>query len=211
MSAPFDGLSRLQTQKLFVLLGVHNYKYNKAEEIIPTIKHENLICIIISGHAQIMYVEYNGNEIVMEDLYENSIFGTNISATNDDNCQIIAKEETEVWVIDYNRLMNINNLKHSYFNVFFRNIFDIINVKFKERNERVTILEKKQIRDRLLEFFEIQYRKSRSKFVYLPSSLKDLADYLSVNRSAMFREIRHLKDDKLIEVKDKRITLLYKD
>ncbi len=210
MNGPFDGLSKLQMQKLFVLLGVHKYKYNKLEELISTIKHENLICIIISGHAQIMYIEYNGNEIVMEDLYENNIFGTNISATNNDNCQIIAREETEIWVIDYNRLMNINNLQHNYFNIFFRNLFDIINVKFKERNERISILEKKQIRDRLLEYFEIQYKKSRSKFVYLPFSLKDLADYLSVNRSAMFREIKHLKDDKLIEVKDKRITLLYK-
>ena len=41
-------------------------------------------------------------------------------------------------------------------------------------------------------------------------SLKDLADYMGVNRSAMFRELKRLKEDHLIEVKGKRITLLYK-
>lgn len=210
MQNPFEGLSKLQTHKLLELLGTHTYKYNKNEELISTIKHENILCVILSGHAQIIYIEYNGNEIIMEDLFENSIFGTNISATNNDNCQILAKEDTEVLVIDYSKLMNSNNIKYNYFNIFLKNLFDIINTKFKERNERVAILEKKQIRDRLLEYFEIQYKKNRMKNIYLPFSLKDLADYLSVNRSAMFREIKHLKDDKLISVKDKKITLLYK-
>lgn len=210
MNSPFDNLSKSQISKLFNLLGVHMYKYNKNEEILPTIKHENIIAIILSGYAQILYIEYTGNEIVMENLYKNSLFGTNISATNDDNCQIIAIDPTEVLVIDYNKLLNEQNLKYSYFNIFLQNLFNITSIKLKERNERVKILEKKQIRDKLLEFFEIEYKKTLSKSILLPFSLKDLADYIAVNRSAMFRELKHLKDDKIIEMKNRRIILLYK-
>lgn len=210
MNSPFDHLSKSQINKLYNLLGVHMYKYNKNEEILPTIKHENIIAIILSGYAQILYIEYTGNEIVMENLYKNSLFGTNISATNDDNCQIIAIDPTEVLVIDYNKLLNEQNLKYSYFNIFLQNLFNITSIKLKERNERVKILEKKQIRDKLLEFFEIEYKKTLSKSILLPFSLKDLADYIAVNRSAMFRELKHLKDDKIIEMKNRRIILLYK-
>ena len=210
MNSPFDNLSKSQINKLYNLLGVHMYKYNKNEEILPTIKHENIIAIILSGYAQILYIEYTGNEIVMENLYKNSLFGTNISATNDDNCQIIAIDPTEVLVIDYNKLLNEKNLKYSYFNIFLQNLFNITSIKLKERNERVKILEKKQIRDKLLEFFEIEYKKTLSKSILLPFSLKDLADYIAVNRSAMFRELKHLKDDKIIEMKNRRIILLYK-
>ena len=64
--------------------------------------------------------------------------------------------------------------------------------------------------ERLLEYFEIEYKKYHSKYINLPFALKDLADYIAVNRSAMFRELKHLKDDKFIEIKDRRITLLYK-
>ena len=85
-----------------------------------------------------------------------------------------------------------------------------VNLHAKRTKVRIRILEKKQIRDKLLEFFDIEYKKSHSKFIYLPFSLKDLADYIAVNRSAMFRELKHLKDEKFIEIKDKRITLLYK-
>ena len=210
MNSPFADLSALQITKLFDLLEVHTYKFNKNEEILPTIKSGNIIGIIMEGSAQIVFIEYNGNEIIMENLYKDSVFGTNMSATNIENCQIIAKETTEVLVIDYNKLINPNNIKHLYYNVFLANLFNIINIKFRERNERIRKKKKKQIRDKLLEFFEIEYKKNRSKYITLPFSLKDLADYIAANRSAMFREIKHLKDDKLIEIGGKRITLLYK-
>ena len=210
MEKPFDGLTKSQINKLFEVLGVHIYKYKKNEEIIPTIKKENIICILLEGSAQIVYIEYNGNEIILENLSKDSVFSTNMSSTNNENCQIIAKEDTQILVIDYKKLLNPKNISHNYFNIFFRNLFIIMNSKFKETNERIKILEKKQIRDKLLEYFELEYKKSHSRIIYLPFSLKDLADYIAVNRSAMFRELKHLKDDKIVEMKNKKIILLTK-
>lgn len=211
MSNPFDNLSEADKFNLFNLLGVHFYKFNKNEEILPTIKHENIICIVMEGSAHILYIEYNGNEIIVEKLQKDSVFGTNISATNNENCQIIAKEDTEIAVIDYKKLMNSKNLNHAYFNIFFKNLFDIINTKIKEKNERINILEKKQIREKLLEYFDIEYKKYHSRIIHLPFSLKDFADYMAVNRSAMFRELKNLKEEKFIDIKNRKITLLYKN
>lgn len=209
MRLPFEGLTKLQIGKLLVLLGVHRYKYTKGEEIIPTIKNDNIIGIVLSGSAQIMNIEYNGNEMVQENLGKDSVFGTTISATNSESCQIIAKEDTEVLIIDYSRLMRPENLTHNYFNIFLSNLYDIMSNKFRETNERVKVLEKKQIREKLLKFFEIEHKKNHSKNIYLNFALKDLADYLAVDRSAMFRELKHLKDDKLIEVNGRKIKILY--
>lgn len=210
MSNPFDNLSANQIHKLYELLGVHIYKFKKNQEILPTLKNGNIIGIILSGYAQIINIEYNGNEIIMENLLKDSIFGTNISATNNENYQIIAKENTEVVVIDYDKLMNPTNLKFNYFNIFFRNLFDIINTKFREKNERIKILEQKQIRNKLLEYFEIEHKKTRLKYINLPFAFRNLADYLAVNRSAMFRELKYLKNEKFIEINNRKITLLYK-
>lgn len=210
MTSPFEDLTKLQINKLFDLLSVHQYKYHRNEEILPTIKNENIVCIVLEGFAQIKYMEYNGNEILLENLYKNSVFGTNISGTSNDNCEIIAEDETEIVVIDYENLLNPKNLNHNYFNIFLKNLFDITNKKYRETNKRLRILEKKQIRDRLLEFFEINYVGNPLKTFQLPFSLKELADYIGVNRSAMFRELSHLKDDKLIEVNGRKIKLLYK-
>ena len=99
--------------------------------------------------------------------------------------------------------------KDSFFNIFLKNLFDIIATKLKEKNERIRVLEKKQIREKLLEYFDIQRKKSFSNYFYLPFSLKDLADYLAVNRSAMFRELKHLKEEGFIEIHNRKITLLF--
>ena len=211
MATPFEGLTKSQINKLLDLLGVHVYRFNKNQEILPTIKNENIVGIILDGYAQILNIEYNGNEIVIDNLYKDSVFGTNISLTNSENYQIIAKQDTDVLVIDYDKLINPQNLNHNYFNIFFRNLFEIINIKIKEKNERIKVLEKKQIREKLLEYFEMEYKKGHlNNNIFLSFSFKDLADYLAINRSAMFRELKHLKEEKLIEVNNHKVTLLYK-
>ncbi len=210
MNSPFEELTKLQINKLFDLLGAHFYTFNKNQEILPTIKNNNIIGIIMDGSAEIINIEYNGNAILIEELAKDSIFGTNISGTNNENYQIIAKQDTLVAIIDYDKLINPNNLKHNFFNIFFRNLFEIINTKSKEKNERIRVLEKKQIREKLLEYFNIKHKKSFSNYFYLPFSFKDLADYLAVNRSAMFRELKHLKEEGFIEIHNRKITLLYK-
>lgn len=75
-------------------------------------------------------------------------------------------------------------------------------------NTRIEILSKKNIRDKLLTYFKLISSKNFSKTFTLPFSLTDLADYLSVDRSAMMREISHLKEEGFIEKKGKKITLL---
>ena len=75
-------------------------------------------------------------------------------------------------------------------------------------NTRIELLTKKNIRDKLLSYFNILSNKKLSKTFVLPYSLTDLADYLSVDRSAMMRELSHLKEEGFIIKKGKKITLL---
>ncbi len=209
MNTPFDGISDLQRNKLFKLLGTHIFSFTKNQEILSTMKNENIICILLEGHAQIINMDYNGDETLVEDLPQNSVFGSSISNIGSNECQIRTIENSKILVIDYNKLIDINHINYNYYNVFIHNLFKIIHFKIKEKNNRIRILTKKTIRDKLLEYFEFEYKKTLSKYIYLPNSFKDLADYFSVNRSAMFRELRYLKDEKFIKIDGRKITLLY--
>lgn len=209
MDSPFVGISEIQKNKLFKLLETHIFTFNKNQEILPTIKNENIICILLEGHAHIVNIDYNGDETLVEDLFENNVFGSSISDIDSNECQIRAISYSKVLVIDYNKLIEINHINYNYYNIFMNNLFHILHSKIKEKNNRIRILTKKTIRDKLLEYFESEYKKSRSKYIYLPNSFKDLADYLSVNRSAMFRELRYLKDEKFIKIDGRKIILLY--
>ena len=208
MKSPFKNLSDIQIEKLYHLLGVHIFNFKKDEEILSMIRSGNIIGIILEGSAKIINNDYNGNEIIVSYLNKDSVFGSNISLINTENSNIYAVDKTKVLVIDYKSIMKAENIKYKYFNVFFSNLFDIINAQYKETNERIRILEKKQIRDKLLEYFDIEYSKTRLNHFTLPFSFKELADYLAVNRSAMFREIKSLKDEKFIDIDGRKIVLL---
>ena len=47
-----------------------------------------------------------------------------------------------------------------------------------------------------------------SKTIELPFSLTDLADYLMIDRTAMMREIKRLKDENVIKKVKNKIVLL---
>ena len=89
------------------------------------------------------------------------------------------------------------------------NLLKIISQKIQENNERIEILTNKTIRDKLLAYFRNNTKNSNNRIVYLPFTLTDLADYLAVNRSAMSRELKNLKDEGFIEIKNKKIKLLF--
>lgn len=208
---PFENLSNLQKARLFNLLNVHTYNFRKNQNIISLLKSDNIIGIILTGNAKLTNSDYNGNEIVLEMLETNSIFGTNISNINVSNCELIALDDTEIALINCEELYDSQHTNYVYFNIFITNLLKAINLKYKQTNEKLRVLSQKSIRDKLLEYFEIQYQKTLSRTIELPFSLKELADYLVVNRTSLFRELKYLKEDKFIKTKGNKITLLYKD
>ncbi len=208
MTSLFKGISEKERYKLFTLLKVHIYTFDVNLNIIPTIKNDNIIGIIDEGNADIIKINYNGDKTFIENLAKDDIFGTSISALYNNEIQIITKEKTSVIIIDYKRLFYEENINKKYFNIFMQNLFTILNDKMKEKNDRISILTNKTIRNRLLEYFNVNITKG-SKYVYLPFSFSELANYLGVDRSAMTRELKYMKEEGFIEIKGKRITCLY--
>ena len=168
--SPFENLSALQKAKLFSLLNVHNYTFQKNQDMIYTFKSENVIGIILNGSAKLINSDYNGNEIILEVLEKDCVFGTNISAINNQSSQLIANENTQIAIINYELLFDNKYTNYNYFNIFINNLFKIISLKYKNINEKLRVLSQKSIRDKLLEYFEIQYQNIfylSNQFIYI--------------------------------------------
>jgi len=114
----------------------------------------------------------------------------------------LQKEDTKIVVIDYNSIITEEGSKYSYYTQFMKNILEIYTEKINNKNERIEILTKKTIRDKLLEYFKIISKRNGMSF-------SELADYLAVDRSAMSRELKNLMEEGFIKKDGKKITLLY--
>lgn len=209
MSDIFKNIDNKNKEKLLKTLYADSLHFNKNESIINMIKDDNILGYIVKGNIKIILNNINGNKIILDDLYENDIFSSSLNNLNNQSIDIITYAETDIIFIDYNSIINYDNYSKVY-SIFMKNLFIIFYEKLNERNERIDILTKKTIRNKLLEYFEINYRKRGSINIYLPYSYNELASYLAVDRSAMSRELKNLKDEGFIKTNGKKITLLYK-
>lgn len=204
----FSKISVKEKEKLLRLLETNTLSFPKNTTILSSTK-DNVIGIILEGHAQITRTDYNGNRTIIEELNEESIFGTVISSLNNDEYEIVTKIDTKVLIIDYHSILNYENTNYKYYNQFIKNLLEITTNIIEEKNERIQILTKKTIRDKLLEYFNIYSKKHATRIIYMPFSYTDLADYIAADRSAMSRELSYLKDEGFIKTKGRRISILY--
>ncbi len=209
MVRPFDNIGDKNIKKILQLLETHVFQYKKGQDILSDFINYNVIGIILNGSALIERYNYDGSVNIIDELYEYDIFGTQISSLNDGDYEIKATDEVRLIIIDYDNLTNPEYTKYDYYNKFILNMFKIINEKITLKNERIKILTRTTIRNKLLEFFKIEQTKNHSKNIYLPFNYSDLAAYIGSNRSAVSRELSYLKEEGFIEVKGKKITINY--
>ncbi len=206
----FEGISEKNKKKLLKNLGADTLHYTKDESVIRLFKDDNIINFIVKGNVKVVLNTINGNQIITDDLYDGDVFSSTINYINENETDAIVTEDTEIISMNQKDIIDFKDNSKSYYNVFIKNLFIIMTKKISERNERIQILTKKTIRYRLLEYFEIMRKKNNSLNIYLPYNYIDLAAYIAVDRSAMSRELSNLKDEGFINIKGKKITILYK-
>ena len=209
MTYLFNQISSGNQEKLLRILEAETLNFKKDSPILSIIKNDNFIGIILTWCVQIIRTDHNGVRTIIEELEENDIFGSTISSIKNSEYDIITKEDTKTIIIDYKNIINFPDNNKSYYSQFIKNLLEITTAKIEAKNERIEILTKKTIRNKLLEYFSIISKKHGTKYIYLPFTFTDLADYLAIDRSAMSRELKYLKEEGFIEIKGKRITLLY--
>ena len=209
MISLFKDITPDNKSKLLKLLETSNFTYQKGVNIAYLFKDKESIGLVIEGSLDIIRIDYNGTRTIIETIYEDEILGTSLTSLLSNDYEIITKEDTKILWLDYKVILGINDTKYSYYNQFIKNLLMIALEKNTLKNERIEILTQKTIRNKLLEYFRIEALKNRSKIIYLKSTWQDLADYLAIDRCAMTRELKYLKEEGFISVKGRVITLLY--
>ena len=182
-------------------LGARRITFRKDHIIVSNLVDDDLIGIIISGKASIVNYGYSGNRDIIDNLEYDDVFGKPFFKINSD-VSIIANTPCEVLFIDYHLL--ISNPEYNKINY---NINRLLTSKIYSLYEKLEILSKRTIREKLLTYFNNLSKKYQKKTFNLPITYIELADYLSVDRSAMTREIKKLKEEKKISIDGKKITL----
>ena len=183
----------------------------KNEIITSYIAKRNQFCILLSGNADLVRYDLNGNRTNVEHLSKYDIFGEMFyNVTTNNELLVEARKKSEVLFYSYNDIKQKCKSNCKFHQVLSETLPELILGKVMNLNLRIELLTKRSIRDKLLGYFTLVSNRNLSKSFTLPFPLTDLADYLSIDRSAMMRELKLLKEDGFIEKVGNRIILLYK-
>lgn len=184
--------------------------FTKGNIITTYIEKRRQICVLLSGKADLIRYDSNGNKDIIDRFNKDDIFGEAFYPVNNNNeLFVLATENCEVLLFLYDDIQVKCKNSCKFHATLISNLLELVLNNTVHQNARIEILSKRSIREKLLSYFSILSSKSFSKNITLPLSLTNLADYLSVDRSAMMREIKSLIDEGFILKNGNKIKLLY--
>ena len=185
-------------------------EFEKNEIITTYIVNRNMIFIVLDGSADLLRYDFNGTQTVVEKFNKYDVFGEIFYKINISNELFVkAREKSKILMFNYDIFEKKCKKNCKFHEELLIGLPNLVLSKVSDLNLRIELLSQRTIRDKILSYFRILSQNSFSKTFTLPFSLTDLADYLSIDRSAMMREIKTLKEDGVIKKLDKnRFTLL---
>ena len=200
----FKNMSLDEINDILKSLGARKIMFRKEHIIVSNLVDDDLIGVVLNGKASIVNYDYSGNRDIIDSLEYDAVFGKPFSYIGDD-VSIIAATDCEILFLDYHQLVS-NSSKYDKINY---NINKLLTNKIYQLYEKLEILSKRTIKEKLLSYFSNLAKKRGKKTFNIPITYIELADYLSVDRSAMMREIKKLKDERKISSNGKKITIYY--
>lgn len=187
------------------------HKSFRAEELIYDFSwpKNDAVGVVERGQAQLIRIDEEGVETVLEELGAGGVFGKTLafSTSAGDSLEVVCRTPCDVLFIDYPHILKrCENacLRHS---ILVRNMLKLMSDKAQALSQRVDVLSRRSIREKLLCYFRQLAGQANSNTFVLPFSLSTLADYIATDRSAMMRELKRLREEGAVHSDGRRFTL----
>lgn len=172
-------------------------EFSKGETVTTYIEKRNQFCILISGEAELVRYDFYGHKTIIGHFNDYDTFGEVFYPANTNNeLFVVAKKKCKVLFYIYDNLNYKCRKNCTFHNDLINQLSSLLLDKIINLNMRVELLSKRNIRDKLISYFNLLSAKTLSKTIIIPFSYTDLADYLSIDRSAMMRDIKALIDQR---------------
>ncbi len=173
---------------------IQQYKSN--EIISQEMDFCNNLGIILEGEVKLVHFTHDGKEIVLASLSENQLFGDFLLFSSDPYFpgHLIATKESRVVFIDKENVQCL--LKHyAPFNEYFLNQLSDKAVNLNMHNK---LLNLSNLREKIVFYLEKEQARLKKHKVLMHNKTR-FAQYLNVQRPSLSRELKAMKQSKIID------------
>ncbi len=195
----FSSLSKTETDAALRFFSAELRHYRKGETLCPVGERLPGFGLVLSGIVQVFCDDLAGERVIMASVPSGSTFGESLCylGVEDSPVWIISSLECDVlWLrCDMLRSVGDDPLERK----IYRRFVAMLAERALSMNDRIQILSKLTIREKLLTYFSQCARAAGSRTFTVPLDRESLAAYLGVNRSALSRELSAMQRDGMIE------------
>lgn len=204
-----EGVSPQECQAMRACLGVYEQYFRPGDIVYDLGGGRNMLGVLTDGAAVIERVDGKGERTILEHLEPGGVFGEMMMFRSAVDNSVMVRCAAPCCVSFLRSEAVLRRCEHACacHSRLVGNLFRLVTDKATSLSERVEVLSRRSIREKLLRYFELQAAKNAGGTFSLPFSLSALADYISTDRSAMMRELKKMRQEMLVTVSGRRITL----
>lgn len=207
----FEGMTQRETEDALNCLGARVVKTGENQGVLVEGDPAVYMGIVLSGNIRIVRDELNGSRSIMAEAGPGELFAEAVAVSSAENMPVsaVASEDGEVMLLDCRKVLSTCEKSCTFHSRLISNLLRIVADKNLILNQKIEIISKRTIRERLMTYLMIQSKRNNSYEFEIPFNRQELADYLGVDRSAMSAEIGRMGKDGLIESRRNRFRLLW--
>ena len=206
----FSGVVDEEIGAMLSCLDARLHTYKKGEYVLRQGEYINCITVLVSGELHIQRDDYWGNRTIVNRIAVGEMFGEAYIAPESGALlnDVVAVEDSAVIFFDVKRIITVCSSACRFHSMVVQNLFFAISEKNRMLVQKLGHISKRSTREKLISYLSEEAKKQNSSSFIIPFNRQQLADFLSVDRSAMSNELCRMRDEGLLEFNKSAFKLL---
>lgn len=205
--------ANIKDNELEAMLGCLNAElksYKKGEYVFRQGDRTDCITILVEGRLHVQRDDYWGNRSIVNVIEAGGMFGEAYAIAESSPLlnDVLAMEDCSVIFFDVKKVINVCPAACAFHSKVVQNLFCAIAEKNRSLVQKIGHMSKRSTREKLISYLSEEAVRHKSATFTIPFNRQQLADFLSVDRSAMSNELCKLRDEGLIRFDRSKFTLL---
>ena len=204
----FAGLTQDEIAAILPCLSARQAGFRRGQFLLRAGDEVRFAGVVLAGEVELLQEDFWGNRNLLAAVGPGDLFADAFACAHAVSpVSVLCKTDGSVLYLNVRAVFSPCEKACAQHKALSQNLIRVLAEKNMQLNEKAGFLSQRTTREKLLAYLSAQARRSGSASFRIPFDRQQLADYLSVNRSAMSAELSNMQRDGLLRTDRSCFTL----